>query len=108
MMNAKDDMTSPRQTFHKALMLLDRGSTARGEALLRDVIGEAEARHDDVVLVQGLVCLSELLCEAGRAGEARPLLERALAIRRDDDGLAVEFERAKALLSGRGRRKRDE
>ena len=106
-MNAKDDMTSTRQTFHKALMLLDRGSTARGEALLRDVIGEAEARQDDVALVQGMVCLGELLCATGRADEARPLLERALAIRRDDDGVAVELQRARALLSGRGGRLRD-
>ncbi|CAB3774216.1 MULTISPECIES: hypothetical protein [Burkholderia] len=87
-----------RQKFQKALMLLDRGAVDRGEAILREVIVEAEHESDEVALVQGLVCLGDLLYELDRKSEARSYLERALKNRRDDDVLAYEFARAAELL----------
>jgi len=83
-------------------MLLDGGRTERGEEVLRDVIGEAAQGNDEIALVQGLVCLGALLCGTSRGDEAKPILECALSMRRDDDMLAVEFARAKALLSAHG------
>ncbi|WP_027016583.1 tetratricopeptide repeat protein [Comamonas composti] len=88
-----------RQKFQKALMLLDRGAVDRGEVILREVVTESESDGDVIALVQGLVCLGDLLHELGRPSEARPFLERALQEKRDDDLLAQEFERAKELLS---------
>ncbi|KEZ00750.1 hypothetical protein GQ57_39115 [Burkholderia sp. MSh2] len=79
-------------------MLLDRGAVDRGEAILREVIVEAEHESDEVALVQGLVCLGDLLYELDRKSEARSYLERALKNRRDDDVLAYEFARAAELL----------
>nr|WP_132454852.1 hypothetical protein [Paraburkholderia sp. BL8N3] len=87
-----------RQKFQKALMLLDRGALDRGEEILRDVVVEAERESDPVALVQGLVCLGDLLFEVGRSSEARPFLKRALEETRDDDLLGHEFARAKELL----------
>lgn len=51
------------QKFQKALLLLDRGALERGEALLREVI--IEAQDDLVTLIQSLVCLGDFLGEAG-------------------------------------------
>ena len=88
-----------RQKFQKALMLLDRGVVDRGEATLREAVTASESEGDVIVLVQVLVCLGDFLYESGRLSEARPLLERALQEKRDDDLLAQEFERAEELLS---------
>ncbi len=87
------------QKFQKALMLLDRGLLDRGEEALRQVVVESEQQGDQVALVQGLVCLGDLMHETGRPSEARPLLERALRETRDDDLLAREFGRARELLN---------
>jgi hypothetical protein len=87
------------QKFQKALMLLDRGAIERGEALLREVVTEAEGQDDQVTLVQGLLCLGELLVEVGRVLEARDCLERALTQgERNDDVVAYELARARELL----------
>ncbi|AVR96422.1 hypothetical protein [Pseudoduganella armeniaca] len=87
-----------RQKFQKALMLLDRGAIDRGEETLREVISESETMGDEVAFVQGLICLGDLLYETGRLSEARPLLERAVQKKRDDDLLSKEFDRANMLL----------
>ncbi|KVQ18669.1 hypothetical protein [Burkholderia cepacia] len=92
---------SARQTFRKALMLLDHGMTDRGEAVLHLALTEAEQEGDRVVLAQSLVALGDLMCETSRSGSARPFLERALAAARDlDTGLlACERGRAERLLA---------
>ncbi|MDR6382936.1 hypothetical protein [Paraburkholderia caribensis] len=87
-----------RQKFQKALMLLDRGVLDGGEEILRDVVADAGHESDQVALVQGLVCLGDLLFEVGRSSEGRAFLERALQETRHDDVLAREFARAKELL----------
>lgn len=87
-----------RQQFQKALMFLDRGAIDRGEATLRQVIVDAAHENDQVALVQGLVCLGDLLYEIARSTEARPFLEQALKETRNDDLLAREFARATELL----------
>ena len=54
------------------------------------------------MLVQGLVCLGDLLQQTGRSSESRPFLERALQQKLDDDLddlLDWEFDRARELLS---------
>ncbi|WP_209954515.1 hypothetical protein [Burkholderia glumae] len=89
-----------RQQFQKALMLLDRGAIERGEAVLHQVIEDAGRENDQIALVQGLVCLGDLLHETNRPSEARPYLERAVKETRDDDLLAQEFARAWELLRG--------
>lgn len=88
-----------RQKFQKALMLLDRGALDRGEETLRQVVVESEHEGDQIALVQGLVCLGDLLYDTGRSSEARSLLERALKEIRQDDVLAKELNRAKELLN---------
>lgn len=88
-----------RQKFQKALMLLDRGALDRGEEALRQVVVESEHEGDQVALVQGLVCLGDLLHDTGRSLEARSFLERALKETREDDVLAKEFDRARELLN---------
>jgi len=88
-----------QQKFQKALMFLDRGAVDRGEEVLRQAIPDAEQENDQVALIQGLVCLGDLLYETARPEEARPLLERALQHQRDDDLLAYEFARARELLA---------
>jgi len=80
-------------------MLLDRGALDRGEEVLRQVVVDSESEGDQIALVQGLVCLGDLLHETGRSSEARPFLERALRETREDDLLATEFERARQLLN---------
>ncbi|MDN7877702.1 DUF7716 domain-containing protein [Burkholderia aenigmatica] len=87
---------SARQTFRKALMLLDRGMTDRGEAALCLALTEAEQEGDRVALVQSLVALGELLCETSRGVSARPFLERALAAASDTDAGLLAVERGKA------------
>lgn len=86
------------QKFQKALMLLDRGALERGEETLRQVLVESVREGDQVALIQGLVCLGDLLHNTGRSSEARPFLERALKEIRQDDVLAKEFDRARELL----------
>ncbi|VWB48471.1 DUF7716 domain-containing protein [Burkholderia lata] len=87
---------SARQTFRKALMLLDRGMTDRGEATLCLALAEAEQEGDRVALAQSLVALGDLMCETSRGVSARPLLERALAAASDTDAGVLAFERDKA------------
>jgi hypothetical protein len=87
-----------RQKFQKALMLLDRGAVGRGEEVLREVINDAKGEDDQIALIQGLVCLGDLLFDGGRSSEARVFLQQALRETRPDDLLADEFARAKELL----------
>lgn len=89
------------QKFLKALMLLDHGSLDRGEATLREVITQAEQENDKVSLIQGLVCLGDVLFTLDRAPEGLPFLERALSEGQDDDLDDVcdsELARAKELI----------
>src|SRR6185295_18981147 len=89
-----------RQKYQKALMLLDRGAFERGEEVLRQVVSESEG--DATMLVEGLVCLGDLLQQTGRSSESRPFLERALQQKLDDeldDLLDWELDRARELLS---------
>lgn len=88
-----------RQKFQKALMLLDRGEPDRGEETLREVVVESEHEGDQIALVQGLVCLGNLLHDTQRPSEARPFLERALKEMRQDDVLARELNIARELLN---------
>ncbi|WP_256990273.1 DUF7716 domain-containing protein [Burkholderia sp. HI2714] len=92
---------SARQTLRKALMLLDRGMTDRGEAALCHALAEAEQEGDRVALAQSLVALGELMCETSRGVSARPFLERALAAASDTDvgTLAIERDKAEQLLA---------
>lgn len=89
---------SPRMKFQKALLLLDKGEAGRAEKLLAEVVCEAEGEGDKIALVQGLVCLGELLHLGGRNDEALPLLRRASTMRRDDDLLAEEFDIADDIV----------
>ncbi len=86
-------------SFQKALLLLDRGAVDAGEQSLREAVLLAAKEGDEVTEVQACCALGELLCEQGRGGEAVPLLERVVAVRRTDDVLAYEVSRAKELLS---------
>ncbi|RQT06455.1 hypothetical protein [Burkholderia contaminans] len=92
---------SARQTLRKALMLLDRGMTDRGEAALCLALAEAEQEGDRVALAQSLVSLGKLMCETSRGVSALPFLERALAAASDTDvgTLAIERDKAEQLLA---------
>jgi hypothetical protein len=93
---------SPELQFQKALLLLDRGETERGESALRDVVAAADASGDEVLSVRGRCCLGELLAELGRVEEARPLLESVAnhsASPELDDVLDVEQRTARDLLA---------
>lgn len=88
------------QEFQRALILLNRGALYRGEEVLRRVVSESAG--DATMLVQGLVCLGDLLQQTGRSSESRPFLERALRQKLDDDLddlLDWELDRARELLS---------
>jgi hypothetical protein len=92
-------MTTADGTFQKALLILDRGQTNRGEELLRAALQQAEEEGDDLTHGRALCCLGELLHELGRDAEAQPLLERMAAVERDDDVLDYEVQRANELLA---------
>ena len=98
--NAETIQLTARNSFHNAVLLLDRGEPGRGEELLRQTITEAERGNDRIALVQALVCLGDLLCSTGRQLEGRPFLEKALVEDAgEDDLLSYELERARQLTS---------
>jgi hypothetical protein len=92
-------MGAAEAVFQKALLLLDRGESGRGEELLRNALGLAEQQRDGLTLVRALCCLGELLHDLGRDPDALPLLERVSAVEREDDLLDYEVNRAKELLA---------
>ncbi|RUS68054.1 hypothetical protein CUZ56_00538 [Saezia sanguinis] len=95
-----------RQHFQKALFLLDQQNIEGGEAALNDVICQAKAEGDVVLLAQALVCLGDLLIQSSREKEALQHLRRVLTLgqevedfeERYDDVLNDELLRAKQLL----------
>jgi LmbE family N-acetylglucosaminyl deacetylase len=95
----------PQQLIHKATLLLDlRGDTVGAETALRAAIETAVAEEDPVSAVQARVFLGELLVEANRSQECRPLLLDALAMAQrssSEDQAAIEYEcqRARTLLA---------
>lgn len=89
---------NPRLTFQKALYLLDRGRKDEAEAILRQTIVLAEQFNDEISLGQAQCCLGEVLCCQNRIEEAKPILEKVVAIKRDDDLLQFEINHARQLL----------
>ncbi|PRY39898.1 tetratricopeptide repeat protein [Umezawaea tangerina] len=87
--------------YRKALRQADFGRLDAAESTLREVLAVAE--RGSAARVRALVVLGDLLCELGRAAEAVPLLDEALAGAPDvDDLLDHELDRARALRRGHG------
>ncbi|MEH1015908.1 hypothetical protein V6U90_22705 [Micromonospora sp. CPCC 206060] len=94
---------SASQLLTKALHLLDRGETARGEAVLRAAVVSAAEAADGVTIVAALCCLGELLAEQDRRVEAVDALRSCLAVPVSEDlqdVCAAEQARARHLLAG--------
>jgi len=85
--------------YRKALRQADFGRLDAAEATLREVLA---AGPEATTRVRALVVLGDLLCGTGRAAEALPLLEEALAGPVEDDLLDVELDRARALPARHG------
>lgn len=84
----------------KALLLLDRDRTVAAEEALREALRDAEDTRDETNATRARCILGELLHAEGRDAEARPLLEVAAAMVRDDDVLDHEIARGGRDSSG--------
>ena len=69
-----------RDHLHKALLLLDRGRTDRGEQVLTEAIAAAQEEPDPVTLTTALACLGELQAQTNRPEEAATTLRACLAV----------------------------
>lgn len=94
-------MQTSQTVFSHALELIERRALRQSEAALRQTIALAEAEDNKLVLGGALCQLGELLMSQRRTLEARPLLERLVAIRRNDNALLFEVDRAQELLGMR-------
>ncbi|MEU9507303.1 hypothetical protein AB0D32_13580 [Micromonospora sp. NPDC048170] len=100
-----DDSRMPlpaRQLLTKALHLLDRGETERGESVLRDTVASAVKAGDSTTTVAALCCLGELLAQQGRRREAVETLRSCLGVPVSDDHgdlCAAERTNARQLLA---------
>ncbi|MER7419556.1 hypothetical protein ABT346_22725 [Micromonospora peucetia] len=93
---------SARQLLTKALHLLDRGETERGESILRDAVASAVESGDSTTTVAALCCLGELLAQQGRRREAVETLRSCLDVPVSDDHgevSAAERTNARQLLT---------
>lgn len=97
-------MASAEYQFEKALYVLDAGRLQRGEELLQDAITKAETGapsfNDSATLIRALCVLGELYFDNSLNDDARPLLERcvALALAREDDLCEDEKRMAQETL----------
>ena len=88
------------QTFHKALLQLDRGRFDDAETSLRLAIEQADTDSDQTTWASASCCLGDLLVQTGRPADGEPILQQVAALDPDDDILGFEIRRATELLRG--------
>jgi hypothetical protein len=86
------------QRFQKALLLLDCGEAARGEALLREILATSDTSADRALLASVRCCLGRLMVESDRPREAIAFLKPVADLDEYDDLVAHERQEARELL----------